>query len=95
MDAYLNNKMILGKKIIPPTIAAATDTIKTAPAAVSLMISARLSYSVNRASHNNSIEVLIVSAAKTTPILRNIAIHSNCEMEKQIPSKIAIIAKAR
>jgi len=80
---------------MPPTIAATTETIRTAPAAVSLMISARLSYSVNRALHNSSIEVLNVSAAKTIPIQINMAIHSDCEMEKQTPSKTAMSVNAR
>lgn len=75
--------MIFGRKIIPPTIAEAIETINTAPAAVSFMISARLSYSVKRASHNNSIEVLKVSAANTIPMHKMIAIHWHCVTEKQ------------
>ena len=90
MEYHFSNKKSFGKKIMPPTIAAATDTMRTAPAAVSFIISARLSYSVNRASHNSSIDVLNVSAAKTIPMHSNIAIHSNCVIERQIPSNIAI-----
>jgi len=68
--------MSRGKKMIRPVIADAIETNNTAPAAVSLMISARLSYSINRESHICSMEVLKDSAAKTIPMHRMINIHS-------------------
>ena len=87
--------MSFGRKIMHPTMAEAIETNKTAPAEVSFMISARLSYSVKRASHNNSIEVLNVSAAKTIPIHNMIAIHSACVIDKQTPSITATNVNAK
>lgn len=84
-DIY-NRAISFGKKIIPPTTAAAIAISRTAPAARSFVRLMASLYSGDTKSASASTAELTASAANTAPITITTAIHSIFEISSRKPA---------